>query len=320
MHRLNARRTRPRPLVPALAALTLLVACGRSVPSELRVNGPHGFVRCLRLEPPSSREWQAGGLSLSLAERVLTIRGTASPLRLAALAGPAPAGDDGATALNAVKARRPQLLLVLGGLGDDPAQATQTARALAATNLVTLFVAGGRDEPEAVAAALAALDAEARGRVLDVTALERVVVGGAEFVPVGGAPGGRYARTSGACGHDAADLDARAVALGGASDRVRRVLLSWAAATPAPGLEGAEAGDAELARFATRVGAEDALAAWPRELAGQALPGGGLRRVVAGAGSIASLGAQGGRARPGASFLTLGPAGLASDGDGAPSR
>ena len=113
MHRLNARRTRPRPLVPALAALTLLVACGRSVPSELRVNGPHGFVRCLRLEPPSSREWQAGGLSLSLAERVLTIRGTASPLRLAALAGPAPAGDDGATALNAVKARRPQLLQVL---------------------------------------------------------------------------------------------------------------------------------------------------------------------------------------------------------------
>lgn len=303
-----------------VTALAVLTACGRSVPSELRVGGARGFVRCLALEPPSAREWQVGGLTLAIEERVLTIRGAASPLHVAAFAGPAPASDDGAQVLRAVKARRPQLVLVLGGLGDDREQAAKVARALAATGLLTLFVAGGRDEPEVVAAALAALDDDERDRVLDVTAIERVVLAGAELVPIGGAPGGRYARGLGACGHDAADLDARAVALGGTPDGMRRVLVSWAAASPAPGIDRADAGDAELERFARRVGAADALAAWPRERAGHALPGGGLRRIFPAVGGLALLGVEGGRAPAGATFLALGPSGLSVDGDAPAAR
>lgn len=307
-------------LPSALLVLCALAACGDAVPGELRVGGASGFVRCLRLDEPAEREWQVGALSLAARERVLTIRGATSAPLLAAFAGPAPASDDGATVLRAVKLRRPQLVLVLGGLGDDVAHATRTVGALAATGVMTLFVAGGRDEPEVVAAAIAALDGDTRDRVLDITPFARVVIGSVELVPIAGAPGGRYARSRGACGHDASDLDARAVALGPASERVRRVLVSWAAASPAPGIERAEAGDPELARFAWRVGAEDALAAWPREQAGRTLPGGGLRQIVPVVGGQALLNAEGGRIRPGASYFTLGQAGLSVAGDGASVR
>jgi len=301
-------------LVFALIVATTQLAgagCGESVPSELRVSGPSGFVRCLALEPPRAREWRVGALSFALADRVLTLNGAGATQRVAVLTGPAPTNDDGARVLRAVKARRAQLVLVLGGLGDDRAHATRTAQALAATGIVTLFVAGGRDEPEVVSAALAALDEDARDRVLEVTALERIVIGGNELVPIGGAPAGRYARSAGACGYTASDLDARAAALGAASAQTRRVLLSWAAASPAPGIERAEAGDAELARFAVRIGAEDALAGWPRELAGRPLPGAGLRRIAPSAGGVAALGPEGGRVPPGASFFSLAASGLA---------
>lgn len=303
-----------------LVVLAVLAGCGRAVPSELRVGGPHGFVRCLALEPPASRQWQVGGLTLVLEDRVLSIRGAPSPTNIAAFAGPAPGALRSGRSLVVGGARPPRLALVLGGLGDQRAEAIRTAQALASTNLLTLFVAGGRDEPEVVAAALSGLDEDQRARVLDITALERVVLGPVELVPVGGAPGGRYARTPGACGYDAADLDARAVVLGGASTRARRVLVSWAAASPALGLFGVEAGDAELARFATRIGAEDGLAAWPREPAGHALRGAARRWVVPAVGGLAVLGAEGGRVRPGPMFFTLGPSGLSSGSEAAAPR
>jgi hypothetical protein len=321
MNRLRERRgTSPRPTIAVLVAFAMLAACGRSVPSELRVEGPRGFVRCLALEPPAPRQWTAGGLSLAIEGRVLTIGGVTAPLYFAAFAGPSPASLGTGQPLATVRPDSARFAFVLGGLGDDAAAATRTARALAATGVVTLFVAGGRDEPEVVAAALAALDDAQRDRVLDVTALERIVIGRAEFVPVGGAPGGRYARSSAACGHDAADLDARAAALGGASDSVRRILLSWAAASPVRGIEGAEAGDAELARFATRIGAEDALAAWPHEQVGHALPGAARRWVVPAVGVLAALGPEGGRTQPGTALFGLGPSGLSFSRDAAGAR
>ncbi len=305
-------RRPPRNLASALGVAALLAAfgCETGVPDALRVGGATGFVRCLALPAPESRAWAVGDLSLDLRGRSLTLRASRGTLRIAAFTGPAPVVRDTSPALRALVAGHADVLLVLGGLGDDRASAEHMARALADTGRLALFLAGGRDAPDVVAAALAALDPDARDRVLDVSSLERVAFGEAELVPIAGAPGGRYARSADACGHVAADLDERAAALGEAGNTARRVLVSWAAAAPAAGVDGAEAGDAGLARFASRIGARDAVAAWPREQAGRALPGAGLRRVVPPLAGFAARTSEGGRAGTGALWLTLGPTGL----------
>jgi hypothetical protein len=239
-------------------------------------------------------------------------------LRAAAFTGPAPVAADVRPALQALVAAQAELLLVLGGLGDEREQAVQNARALTATGRLVLFLAGGRDAPEVVAAAREALDAEARARFVDVSGLERVTIAGTELVPVAGAPGGRYARSVEACGFTDADLDARADALGSGEGASRRVLLSWACPSPAPGIDESPAGSDALARFATRIGARDVLAAWPREAAGAVTAGG--RRVVPPIAGFAARTGAGGRAGPGAVWLSFGASGVVEVAAGAPRR
>jgi hypothetical protein len=299
--------------VSVLASFVLAAvcgACGSDVPAELRVAGPHGFVRCLALAPPDAKEWRVGDLALELRGRALSVRTPHGALRAAAFTGPAPVATDVRPALRALVAARAELLLVLGGLGDDRASATRTARALAETGRLVLFLAGGRDTPEIVAAALDGLDAEARARVLDVSALERVRVAGAELLPLAGAPAGRYARGPDACGFTDADLDARADALGSGEGAARRVLLGWASPSPASGIDDGPAGSDAIARFAARVGARDVLTAWPREAAGVRSAGAGIRRVVPPIGGFAARTGTGGRSGPGAAWLSFGPSGV----------
>ncbi len=297
-------------MLTALVFSAACGACGSDVPAELRVAGPHGFVRCLALPPPDAKAWRLGDLVLELRERALSVRTPHGALRAAVFTGPAPVATDVRPALRTLVAARAELLLVLGGLGDDRASATQTARALAETGRLVLFLAGGRDAPEVVAAALDGLDAEARARVLDVSALERITVAGTELVPLAGAPAGRYARSADACGFTDADLDARAETLGSGEGAARRVLLAWASPAPAPGIDDAPTGSDALARFASRIGARDVLAAWPREAAGVRSAGAGIRRVVPPIAGFAARTGAGGRSGPGAAWLSFGPSGV----------
>jgi len=302
----------------SMALLAASVGCAPDVPSELRVAGPHGFVRCLALPPPEAKNWRVGELAVELRARALTVRTPHGSLRAAAFTGPAPVATDLRPALRALVSARAEVLLVLGGLGDDRERAVEAARALADTQRLVLFLAGGRDAPEVVAAARDALDAEARARLLDISALERVTIAGTELLPIAGAPGGRYTRSADACGFTDADLEARAAAVGNEEGASHRLLLSWASPSLALGVDEAPAGSDALARFATRVGARSVLAAWPREaVSGTPTEG---RRIVPPIAGFAARTAAGGRSGPGAMWLSFSASGVADDAGGEPRR
>ena len=299
-------------VVPSLlcaAALTGCGSCQRGPASDLRVEGPTPYVRCLADEPPDDRSFRMGAFAAEVTDGVLRLRAQ-GPVRLAVFSGPAPstASIDEALAL----LPEVELLVVLGGLGDSEAQAAATLAALAATDTAVLFIAGGRDDAVVLATVFEDLESEATERVLNATALERIVIGGDALVPIGGAPGGRYARTDTACGYGEEDLRLRAEALGAAGEGERRWLLSWAAPTGlGPGIEGAEVGDDGLASFAETVGAAGGLHAWPRELAGLGVEGGhGPQRVVSPIAGPASERADGTRVLPRPLILRLDEGGL----------
>jgi hypothetical protein len=131
---------------------------------------------------------------------------------------------------------------------------------------------------------------------------------------VPGAPDGRYARADGACGIGEDDLDALADALGAATDDERRLLLSWAAPAgtdAALGMEGGDAGSAEISAFADAIGAEGGLFAWPESQAGRVAGEGAGRAAVAPAiAGPAVVRADGSPAPSGLLFVRLGPEGV----------
>jgi hypothetical protein len=202
-----------------------------------------------------------GALHLRSSERVLAIEGASGPVRVAAFRGPALADEPIEPALDAIEAGHPTLALVLGGIGDDAAHADAFVRALGTLSVPTLVVLGGRDHPADLDHAIAALEGEARGRVIDAGGLRSIRVGGVEIVPAAGAPDGRYARDDEACGLGQDDVDA---IVGDLEDPAGlRVLVAWAAPAPLRGIEGGEAGSARLTDLATRVHATPGLFAWP---------------------------------------------------------
>jgi hypothetical protein len=252
----------------ALALLLVLpgccssCGCGSAVP---RAEGPTPYARCALADPPEARELTVGALGLTIRDRDLTITGAPDPLRIAAFRGPAPAHDPIATPIELGGA---DLAIVLGSIGDDPVSATASLVALSSSRVPLLVLAGGRDDPAHLAAALEALTAQARDRVIDVSALRTIHVGGAVLVPIAGAPEGRYARTDDACGIGQSDLDEIAGELGAREDGPPRILLSWAAPA-AIGLEGGQAGSTAIAALAERIGAELGVHAWPDGRAGE---------------------------------------------------
>ena len=248
-----------------MVLLSACDGCGGSV-AELRVPGEHAYVRCLAGEAPEEREWRVGQLALAIEERTLTIGGVAGDARLVAFAGPGPSDVPVSEGLIALREEPPAIVLVVGSIGDTQPVANRTLADLAAVEVPVLVLAGGRDDLEVWRAAFEALVPGAEDRVIDVTALERIAIGEREWIPVSGAPGGRYARTDQACGWSAEDLDERAAVLGSGEGK-QRALLAWAAPSGfgLRGLTGLDPGDAELARFAERVGASTGVFAFPQE-------------------------------------------------------
>jgi hypothetical protein len=258
--------------------------CGSVAP---RADGPTPYARCAIAEPPHARQFRTSSFEIRLAGRELVIAGAPEPIRLAAFRGAAPHRDPITPALRAVQTTGAHLALVLGGLGDDADGVLASVRALAELSIPVLIVAGGRDHPDHLAFALRALAEEAEtaaARIIDASALRRIRIGSVVWIPVPGAPGGRYSRSADTCGFGQDDLDAIADALG-APNSERRMLLSWSAPAGlavARGIEGVDAGSPLLAAFARRIGASGGLHAFPEAAAGRIRDGHAIVPPIAG--------------------------------------
>ena len=254
-------------------------------PVTLEVDKPFPHTRCLAQDAPKPRGWQVGPLGLELSGRTLAITGAPDSLRLAAFAGPGLAEPVSSGALAAVAEREPAFAVMLGGVGDDDATASETLKVLSEAAFPTLFVPGGRDDHRRVEALLAALPEAARARVINLAAIRVVQVGDHQLIPVAGAADGRYALNRHCCGFSLADLQTAAAEL--PAPTASRFLLAW----QAPGRGGPHAvartaagldlGSDDLAEFSERVGAAGGLFAWP--VVRVAEPAGAHRRAGEGA-------------------------------------
>lgn len=285
--------------------------CGAAAP---QAGGPTPYARCALADAPEARESRVGDLTLRVEGRDLTIAGLPETVPVAIARGPAPFRDPVGSAAAEIEASGARLLLVLGSLGDDEASAAANVASVAQLPIPTLILAGGRDDPAHLRAAIDALDASARDRVVDVSALRRVRLGPRlVLVPAAGAPEGRYARAEAACGIGEEDVEAIAAELGEAGDE-GRILLAWAAPAGSPaalGIEGGDAGSVTVAALAAAVGARGALVAWPESQAGRVLGEGTARIAVAPALSGPALvRADGTRAASGVLRVDLGPGGI----------
>jgi hypothetical protein len=248
--------------------------------------------------------------------RQLQIDGLPREAVVAAFAGPAFYDPPGPAALAALRAAKPDMLLLLGDIGDEPLAARETLAALASLPMPMLILAGGRDTQQGMAEAIESLG-PASGPVFDITAVTIVRVGDAILIPVAGALDGHYARSSASCGYGRQDLRPRQSALSGARARGRVWLVGWEA--PETWGEGAEPslgqstghGDEPAVELARAVGASGGVFAWPpaQPGAGQT-PDGALQiRVPRLTGAPAEL-ADGARVGPGFALLGLSGSGL----------
>jgi hypothetical protein len=215
-----------------------------------------------------------------LTKRVLNVKGPTRALRLAAISAPGLGDPLGSAALATLREANADMIVLLGGVGDGPALATATFKALASLSIPSLIVLGGRDTWSAHEKAFEDLPPEAR--IIDATVLRAIRIGNHTLVPLPGAEKGRYALQSTACGFDQSDLDEAAKELGAPSAGETRWLLGWQAPTRIAGAigprteSGAALGSPLLTRFAEKVGAKGALYAWPTDEAAAAAQAGPL--------------------------------------------
>ncbi len=297
--------------------------------------GDTPYVRCLTGSPPPEGTRHLGRLTLQIAGRSLRIQGLTRPLTLAAFSGPGAGDPPGPTELAALRAAAPDLLLLLGDIGDTPPQARATLAVLAALPQPTLLVAGGRDTPARITSALEALG-KASDRIIDATTLREIRIGSDTLVPVAGAEDGRYALDAHACGYDLGDLKRLSSEL---TDKgSRRWLIAW----QAPGLggphdvartqHGVDTGSRSLAQLATRIGAPGGIFAWPHVALLRPSMGAGARLATAGVAApdlrivVPRLSgpalerSDGSRVLPGFALLRLDAAGLRLQQDATASR
>ena len=285
--------------------------CGSAAP---RAGGPTPYARCAIAEAPAPRQARVGDLTLRLEGRELAIEGLPETFPVAIARGPAPFRAPIGPALSTLAGSGVRLAIVLGSLGDDEATTIETVAALAELTVPTLILAGGRDDPGHLRAALDALGEGARDRVIDVSALRRVRLGPAlVLVPAPGAPEGRYARGDSTCGIGEDDLEQIAGELGEPGDELR-ILLSWAAPAGSPaalGIEGGDAGSATIAALISAIHPRGALVGWPESHAGRVLGEGADRVAVAPALSGPALVRADGSLAPSTPLvLELGPGGI----------
>jgi len=241
-------------------------------------------MRCLAGPEPDTRSERIGRVTLKLAARVLTVAGP-TPLRLAVFSASGLGKGPTESALAALRSLRPDLILMLGGVGADGPLASATLGKLASLPVLTLIVLGGRDGWAVHAKALEAV--EDTPRIIDATALRAIRIGDNTLVPLAGADTGRYALDGASCGFNGADLDLVAQELGPLAADERRWLVSWHApaelpsgligghpGAPGPGSAAGSTGSTAVARFAERISARGVLYAWPAQpTQGDPLPG-----------------------------------------------
>jgi hypothetical protein len=242
--------------------------CGADVPSQIQVDGPTPYLRCLAVDPPKSRSWKVDSLTIRSNDRELVVEGIRLPFRFVAFSGPAYSSVEVDRRLAEISKKKPAFGLLLGGVGDDQEIANRTLTALAKTAFPVFVLAGGRDSWSILNAAFSSLDSAARDRVIDINAMRSVRIGKEVFVPIAGAADGRYARNEKACGFGKRDLEQIAEALG-EDESTRRWMLSWqlpavdASGSVGRTSTGVDVGDSELGAFAKEITAPGGLYAWP---------------------------------------------------------
>jgi hypothetical protein len=214
------------------------------------------FSRCAQNEP-TARSYRAGGIELSVEDRVLQVRAP-SPLRIAAFTGPV---GRAFTSEDLAQLAEGELAIWLGGLGDTEALARENLTRLAARRVPTLFLAGGADRAVIVDKAFEALPEDVA--IVQGSGLRQLRVGDQRFVIAAGAPRGRYALDEQGCGltpEDVASIQTEAGPGG------RTYLLSWHAPDASPELSSlarAVAATGGLSAFPEAAGPEPAIAqAW----------------------------------------------------------
>jgi hypothetical protein len=321
--------TWPRgPALIALLVLYLFAGCrGCARAGGLAVGGEHPYTRCLAGDPPGADKRKVGALTLHLDKRALRIDGLPGEPTLAAFAGPGSGSPPSDLEVAALRSAKPDLVLLVGDVGDDAKTASATLAALAKLQVPVLVLASGRDTPARIADALDQLPPVDAARIIPVTGLRTIQIGRDTLVPVAGAPDGHYALSAEACGYGASDLDDVASALAEAT-KSRRWLLAWAAPA-SPGRfavgrteTGPDLGNAALAKLGERIGAQGGIFAWPHVQAGRAsasagshrpspgLPSPDLQLVVPRISGQALERSDGSRLAPGFAVLKLDEGGL----------
>jgi hypothetical protein len=244
------RRSSMRRLLMGLGC-TLLVASACwfwQRDAALRAGGPTPYTRCLAGAAAEPRDLQVAALRLHLSERALRVSKAGPPLRIAAFSVAGMSAPTRAGELEPLRRSQADLLLLLGGLGDSPAIATATVRALAALPQPALILLGGRDASHVARDALAGSP-----RLIDISALRRVELGSDTLIPLAGAEHGRYALDETRCGFGDEDLEHVLAELGAPRPGERRWSVSWQAPSAS----------VKLARFVARSAIRGSLSAWP---------------------------------------------------------
>lgn len=264
-----------RRLLPILLAASFALMAGCSCgwgcgAGALEVGGDHPYRRCLRDDPPDEGERRVGDVGIIIDNRTLRIDVDSDAVKLAIVSDLPEEAALIEAAAEGLGELSVDLIVVLGGLGEDEEAVTRGLAALAGVGGPVLVLGGGADEAELLEDALDEIASEAAARVVDIRAIRRVEILDQVFVPIAGAPEGRYARGEGYCGFGVDDLEDIADDLGEATEGERRWLLSWAAPvgagarSPSIGYGDVEAGSSHLRTLAEALGAEGGVHAWPR--------------------------------------------------------
>lgn len=249
------------------AALLLLVAgCGRCGGAD-GGGGPTPYARCLEAEPVSVPP-SIGGVTFQVVEdRVLELGGLPQAPRVAVFQGPGMVTAlPHAGAVGLLVQHKPDLILILGGLGTDQGSSSQWVGAIAKLGRPVLFLAGGRDKHgtlDAVREALPPADAE---RLIDLTSFVGLRGPGFHWVLVAGSELGRESIDNESCGFAESDLADRLDAARSAVSSASRTLVSWEIPRGPLGGSGErlpEVGSAALAALRHDLGDIGGLHAWP---------------------------------------------------------
>jgi hypothetical protein len=299
----------PSALLRALSLVALSQGCRCS--SAITEVDHQAFVRCAVLDPPAARTVRIGAQTLNVKGRSAEVSGPL-PARVAVFTGPVGASLSRPDVAE-IAAQQPSQVWMLGGIGDDIDAASSTLAALAELGVPVILIPGGGDRPALVEAALAGLPPTAAQRIVHGAGLQELQVGGQRFLFVPGAPDGRYAVDTDACGFVAEDIDALTTLAEGGSAR------PWVVAWGAPAGHGiaevrgvGDLGSPEIARLMRSIRARGGLFAWP-ELARPSPPGSGNHELIAlvpRLGRSGTLTADGGRLGRGLLLLRVAEAGL----------